>query len=135
MAKSHMDCQLTWEPVLDLQELKERLRAFAEERDWNQYHSPKNLSMALIVEAAELVEHFQWLSEEDSLNLSDAMRAEVADEIADIQIYLVRLADKLGIDILASADSKLQENNRKYPAEKVKGSSRKYTQYEENDQA
>ena len=116
---------------MDLEELKSRLRDFAEERDWDQFHSPKNLAMALIVEAAELVEHFQWLSEEESLDLPDAALKEVAEEIADIQIYLVRLADKLGIDILAAAVAKLEENDRKYPASRVKGSSKKYSEYPE----
>jgi dCTP diphosphatase len=118
---------------LDLEELKSRLREFAEERDWDQFHSPKNLAMALIVEAAELVEHFQWMSEEDSLKLPHPTRKEVAEEIADIQIYLVRLADKLGIDILAAAEAKLEENDRKYPASRVRGSSQKYSAYEEGD--
>jgi len=116
---------------LDVQELKTRLREFAKERDWDQFHSPKNLAMALIVEAAELVEHFQWLSEEESLELSDSALKEIAEEIADIQIYLVRLADKLGIDILSAAEAKLAENDRKYPASRVKGSPKKYTEYSE----
>jgi len=118
---------------MNLQELKSRLRAFAEERDWDQFHSPKNLAMALIVEAAELVEHFQWLSEEESLNLSDSALREVGEEIADIQIYLVRLADKLEIDIMAAAEAKLEENDRKYPANRVKGSSMKYSEYRGGD--
>ena len=116
---------------MTLQDLKSKLRTFAQERDWDQFHSPKNLAMALIVEAAELVEHFQWLSEEESLDLSDAALKEVAEEIADIQIYLVRLADKLEIDILAAAEAKLAENDRKYPASRVKGSSKKYSEYTE----
>ena len=116
---------------MNLKELKSRLREFAEERDWEQFHSPKNLAMALIVEAAELAEHFQWLSEEESLDLPAAALKEVAEEIADIQIYLVRLADKLDIDILAAAEAKLAENDRKYPASRVRGSSKKYTEYPE----
>ena len=115
---------------MSLHELKNRLRQFADERDWDQFHSPKNLAMALIVEAAELVEHFQWLSEEDSSDLPDSTLKEVAEEIADIQIYLVRLADKLEIDILRAAEAKLQENHRKYPTKRVKGSSKKYSQYD-----
>ncbi|MFC1545192.1 nucleotide pyrophosphohydrolase [Gemmatimonadota bacterium] len=118
---------------MDLQELKVRLREFAEERDWDQFHSPKNLAMALIVEAAELVEYFQWLSEEESLDLSESALAGIAQEIADIQIYLVRLADKLGINILAAAEEKLLENHRKYPASQVKGSAKKYTHYGGDD--
>jgi len=118
---------------LDLQELKTRLQQFADERDWEQFHSPKNLAMALSVEVAELVEHFQWLSEEESRGLPHATRLRVAEEIADIQIYLVRLADKLGIDILESAEAKLEENEHKYPAIRVKGSSKKYSDYDETD--
>jgi dCTP diphosphatase len=120
---------------LDLQELKTRLQGFADERDWDQFHSPKNLAMALSVEVAELVEHFQWLSEDASRNLPDATRSEVAQEIADVQIYLVRLADKLGIDILEVAEAKLQRNEHKYPSSRVKGSSRKYSYYNETDPA
>ena len=116
---------------MNLHELKSRRREFAGERDWEQFHARKNLAMALIVEAAELVEHFQWLSEEESLDLPDSALKEVAEEIADIQIYLVRLADKLEIDILAAAEAKLAENDRKYPASRVKGSSKKYSEYSE----
>jgi len=115
---------------LNLEDLKTRLRQFADERDWDQFHSPKNLAMALIVEVAELVEHFQWLSEKDSSDLPDSTLKEVAEEIADIQIYLVRLADKLDVDILRAAEAKLQENHLKYPAKRVKGSSKKYSQYD-----
>ena len=114
----------------DLHTLKLRLRQFAEERDWEQYHSPKNLSMALIAEAAELVEHFQWLTEEQSHNLPEDKLEEVALELADIQIYLVRIADKLNVDLLQAVDRKLALNIEKYPAEKVRGSARKYTEYE-----
>jgi dCTP diphosphatase len=123
------------EPDVTLQDLRIRLRKFAAERDWDQFHSPKNLAMALSVEAAELLEHFQWLSEDDSRNLPQATRIEVAAEIADVQIYLVRLADKLGIDILEAAAAKIQRNEEKYPADRVKGSSKKYTRYDEADGA
>ncbi len=102
--------------LLDLDVLAGRLRAFAEERAWSQFHSPKNLAMALIVEAAELVEHFQWLSEDASARLNDAQRREVALEIADIQIYLTRLADRLGIDVGRAVAEKMALNARKYPA-------------------
>lgn len=111
-------------------QLKERVRQFASERDWDQFHSPKNLSMALIVEAAELVEHFQWLSEEQSGNLTSEKLAEIELEIADVQIYLVRLADKLQINLIAAVDKKLVINEKKYPVDKVRGSSKKYTEYE-----
>ena len=113
-----------------LEALKLRLREFAAERDWQQFHSPKNLAMALIVEAAELVEHFQWLSETESGNLSLQRRQEVAHELADILVYLVRLADRLDIDLLQSVDEKLKLNAEKYPAERVRGSAKKYTEYE-----
>lgn len=118
---------------MDLLELKARLQRFADERDWEQFHSPKNLVMALSVEVGELVEHFQWISEEASASLPDAKRREVAEEIADVQIYLVRLADKLGIDILEAAEAKIQSNAQKYPASRVKGSPKKYTDYDRID--
>ena len=120
---------------MDLHELKTRLRQFAEERDWDQFHSPKNLAMALSVEVAELVEHFQWLSEDGSRDLPAATKSKVAEEIADVQVYLVRLADKLGIDILEAAEAKIQRNEEKYPVSRVKGSSRKYSDYDEPDAA
>jgi dCTP diphosphatase len=112
-----------------LEQLTQRLRAFVAERDWQQYHSPKNLSMALIAEAAELVEHFQWLTEEQSANLPPEKLAEVELELADIQIYLVELADKLQLDLQAAVDKKLALNAQKYPADKVRGSPKKYTEY------
>jgi dCTP diphosphatase len=116
-------------PMRELDELKQRLRKFAQERDWDQFHSPKNLSMALSVEVAELVEHFQWLTEDKSQQLDEKTLAEVADEIADVQVYLLRLADKLDVDILDAVDKKIKKNEAKYPAEKVRGSSKKYTEY------
>ena len=114
----------------ELEQLKEQLRQFVAERDWQQYHSPKNLSMALIAEAAELVEHFQWLTEEQSANLSPEKLAEVELELADIQIYLVELADKLQLDLMAAVEKKIALNTKKYPAEKVRGSAKKYNEYE-----
>lgn len=114
----------------DLEPLAQRLRNFAAQRDWDQYHSPKNLSMALIVEAAELVEHFQWLTEEQSTCLSEERLEDVKEELADILIYLVRIADKLDINLLEAASQKIDKNDRKYPAARVKGSARKYTEYE-----
>lgn len=110
----------------DLDELRTRMREFVAERDWDQFHSPKNLVMAMSVEVAELMEHFQWLSIEAADDLDEATRAEVADEIADVQIYLVRLADRLGIDILAASELKFAKNAEKYPAEKARGRSTKY---------
>ena len=110
-------------------ELKEKLRIFAEERDWNQFHSPKNLAMALIVEAAEIVEKFQWMSEEDSAKLDEEKRNEVKEEIGDIFIYLVRLADMLDISPFDAAFDKLEKNRKKYPIHKSKGNSKKYTEF------
>ena len=110
----------------EIEKIKLRLRHFAEERDWDQFHSPKNLAMALIVEAAELVEHFQWLTEEQSKTLPSDKLAEVEQEIADIQIYLIRLADKLGVDMEKVVNAKIKLNEKKYPAEKVRGSAVKY---------
>ena len=109
-----------------LEQIKTRLREFAKERDWDQFHSPKNLAMALIVEAAELVEHFQWLTEEQSQSLPSEKLAEVEQELADIQIYLIRLADKLGVDMEKAVNAKIELNAKKYPAEKVRGSAVKY---------
>ncbi len=113
----------------DFDQLRTRIRQFAEERDWQQYHSPKNLAMALIVEAAELVEHFQWLSEAQSQALSQDKLFQVGEELADIQIYLIRLADQLNVDLLDAVDKKIATNARKYPAEKVRGSARKYNEF------
>lgn len=96
-------------------ELRDRLRIFCAERDWHRYHTPKNLVMALSVEAAELVEHFQWTTAEESSRISDTKRAEVADEIADVLIYLTELADVLGIDMLDATQRKLVKNAQKYP--------------------
>ncbi len=113
-----------------LDQLKQRLRQFVSERDWDQYHSPKNLSMALIAEAAELVEHFQWLTEEQSENLTQEKLAEVELELADIQIYLIEMADRLQLDLMAAVEKKLALNAQKYPADKVRGSAKKYNEYE-----
>jgi NTP pyrophosphatase (non-canonical NTP hydrolase) len=110
-------------------ELRDALRAFAAERDWDQFHSPKNLAIALSVEASELLEHFQWLTEEQSRTLSTEKTKEVAEEMADVLIYLVRLGDKMGIDLLREAKEKIDVNAKKYPAETVRGSSRKYTEW------
>jgi len=112
----------------DLSSLRNTVRAFANERDWDQFHSPKNLAAALSVEAAELLEHFQWLTEEESKQLSDSKRAAVRLELADVLIYLVRIADKLDIDLIAAANDKIALNAIKYPADKAKGSMRKYTE-------
>lgn len=112
-----------------MEELIQKLRKFTEERDWDQFHSPKNLSMALIAEAAELIEHFQWLTEKQSAQLSAEQLAEVELELADILLYTIRLADKLDIDLVEAAMKKMKINEEKYPANKVRGSSKKYTKY------
>lgn len=117
------------EGLKDIEELRLALRRFAEARDWEPFHSPKNLSTALLVEAAEVAEHFQWLTQAQSAALAADKHAEVALELADVLIYLVRLADRLGIDLLESASRKLAINERKYPAEQVRGSARKYDEY------
>jgi dCTP diphosphatase len=109
--------------------LRDKLRAFAAARDWDQFHSPKNLIMALMVEVAELMEHFQWLTEAQSGDLADHKKAAVAEELADILLYLVRLSDKLGVDLSAAALRKLEINAAKYPAEQVHGSAKKYSEY------
>lgn len=113
----------------DLTELKQRLRRFAEERDWEQFHSPKNLAMALIVEAGELVEHFQWLSQAESRRLPATTKTKVEEELADVLLYLVRLADVLDVDLMAAAQKKILLNARKYPADQVRSSAKKYTEY------
>jgi NTP pyrophosphatase (non-canonical NTP hydrolase) len=113
-------------PAGSLDALREQLRRFADARDWGQFHSPKNLAMALSVESAELLEHFQWLSEDQSRNLPAERRAEVAQELADVLLYLVQLADRLGIDLLNAAQQKLALNELKYPAEKARGKNLKY---------
>jgi len=110
----------------DLLILRDKLRVFAEARDWDQFHSPKNLSMALMVEVAELMEHFQWLTEAQSGSLSAEDKPAVAEELADILLYLVRLSDKLEVDLLEAALRKLEKNAVKYPADKVRGSAKKY---------
>lgn len=110
----------------DLTELTQKLRDFARERDWDQFHSPKNLAMAMIVEAAELVEHFQWLTPEQSGTLDPAKREEVRQEIGDVLIYLTRLADQLGIDPVAAAHDKILINTAKYPVELARGSAAKF---------
>jgi len=116
--------------VDDLEALRRRLAAFAEARDWDQFHAPKNLAMALIAECAELVEHFQWLSAEQSAALTSEKKAAVRLELADVLIYLVRIADKLDIDLIAAAADKLAINEKRYPAEKVRGDARRASEYE-----
>ena len=115
-------------PTDTLDALKVSLRRFAAKRDWDQFHSPKNLAIALSVEASELLEHFQWVTEAESRRLDRYKLNQVGDELADVLIYLVRLADKLEIDLLGAAVRKIRKNAKKYPPGKVRGSSKKYTE-------
>ena len=108
--------------------LLEQLIAFRDERDWEQFHTPKNLAMALAAEAGELLENFQWLTEEQSRSPAAGTLAAASDEIADVLLYLVRLSDKLGIDPVAAANRKLLANAEKYPVDKARGNSKKYTE-------
>lgn len=112
-----------------MKELVSQLREFAKERDWEQFHSPKNLAMALSVEVAEIVEVFQWLTEDQSRRLDGEKLDKVKEEIADVMIFLTNLADKLGIDPLGAAKEKIEKNRKKYPANIVKGKAHKYTEY------
>lgn len=112
----------------ELTELRDRLRAFAADRDWDQFHTPKNLASALTVEAAELMENFQWLTDEQSQNLTPDAKSRVADELADVLSYLIRLADKLNVDLIEAARRKITRNAEKYPVEKARGSATKYTE-------
>jgi dCTP diphosphatase len=114
---------------LSLEDLQTAIGTFIAERDWEQFHSPKNLAMALSVEVAEIVEHFQWLTEGQSRNLFPEKLAEVREEIGDVMIYLLELANKLGIDPVEAAKAKLEINKQKYPVDLVKGKASKYTEY------
>lgn len=111
----------------DLRIITDRVRAFAEARDWNQFHTPKNLVMALAVEAAELMEPFQWLSTDEAMDLGasdpEALSA-VSEEMADVAIYLVRLADILGVDLAQAISDKLDANEARFPAEVIRGKAR-----------
>ena len=112
-----------------LQDLRIRINSFVSERDWAQFHTPKNLAMAMIVEAAELVEHFQWDTPADSQHLSTGKREAVAHELADTFVYLLRIAEVLEIDLIRAANEKIDLNAKKYPVDKAKGSNAKYTKY------
>lgn len=116
-----------------IDQLTLKLRTYADERDWQQFHSPKNLAMALSVEAAELVEIFQWLKEDESYNLSAEQRQQTEHEMADIFLYLLRMADRLDIDLVDAARRKIRLNEQRYPADRVRGSAKKYTVYQDND--
>ena len=116
------------QPAISLATLRDALRRFAARRDWEQFHTPKNLAMALCVESAELLEHFQWLTAEQSLALDARRKRAIADEIADVLLYLTRLADVLRIDPLAAAERKLRKNAVKYPVARARGHARKYSE-------
>jgi len=109
-----------------LEVLRQRLRAFVAERDWDQFHTPKNLAMALVAEAGELVEHFQWLTPEQSERLTAEIREEVELEIADVLLFLLRLCDRLEVDPVQAAQRKLALNALKYPVDKARGRATKY---------
>ena len=111
-----------------LDPLRDQLRDFASARDWEPFHSPKNLAMALSVEASELLEHFQWLTEAQSRDLPDEAKQAVREEVADVLLYLIRLADQLGIDPIAAAHEKMIANEKKYPVDKARGTAKKYTE-------
>lgn len=117
-------------PKDTLDNLNARLLSFARERDWEQFHSPKNLAMALAGECGELLEHFQWLSEEQSRTLDDDKKRAVGHEMADILIYLIRLSERLQIDLLAAAEDKIAINEARYPAERVRGDARRAEEYD-----
>lgn len=113
-----------------MESLKQKLRDFAEARNWEKFHSPKNLVMAMSVEAAELMEHFQWRTQEESRNLDRETREKIKQEIGDVLVYLVRLANQVGVDPVQAAEEKISLNETRYPENKVKGSAKKYNEYE-----
>lgn len=113
----------------DLTTIRDTVRTFVTERDWDQFHTPKNLSSALCVEAAELLEHFQWLHTGSADELGPAKLEQVRHEMADVLVYLVRLADKLDVNLGAAVEEKMVLNRAKYPADKVRGDARKYDEY------
>jgi NTP pyrophosphatase (non-canonical NTP hydrolase) len=113
----------------DFARLRDLVRVFVDERDWDQFHTPKNLSSALSVEAAELLEHFQWLQHGRADELGPDKLVQVRHEMADVLVYLVRLADKLDVDLMAAVQEKMVLNRAKYPAELVRGDARKYHEY------
>jgi dCTP diphosphatase len=112
-----------------MRELREKLKKFVEERDWDRFHTPKNLAMALSVEVAEVVEHFQWMESAERLEIPEKKRFQIRDELGDVLIYLVQLSEKLGIDPVEAAHQKIEKNIEKYPADRVRGKSLKYSEY------
>jgi NTP pyrophosphatase (non-canonical NTP hydrolase) len=116
---------------MQLQEITDKIRRFRDERDWAQFHNPKDMAMALSIEAGELMEHFLWKSPEEVVARVVEKRKEIEEEVADVAIYLVELADILGIDLFEAMERKMEKNAAKYPAEQVRGSSLKYNEYGE----
>ncbi|SIO39641.1 NTP pyrophosphatase, house-cleaning of non-canonical NTPs [Paraburkholderia phenazinium] len=117
----------------DLAQIRDIMRQFVSERDWDQFHTPKNLATALSVEASELLEPFQWLVSGDASELDEAKLTAIRHEMADVLVYLVRLADKLDVDLFQAVQEKMVLNRAKYPADKVRGDSRKYSEYKDKD--
>jgi dCTP diphosphatase len=120
---------------IDVKELKKSISKFAQAREWEKFHTPKNIVMALSVEASELLELFQWLTPVESTQLNKVQKAQVADELSDVIVYATRLADLLDINLKSSIKSKMKKNARKYPAKLVKGSAKKYTEYKKKGKA
>ncbi len=115
--------------AMNLEEITDKIRVFRDERDWAQFHNPKDMAMALSIEASELMEHFLWKSPPEVSARIEERREEIEEEVADVAIYLIELADILGIDLFQAMERKLEKNAAKYPAEVVKGSSKKYNEY------
>ena len=113
----------------DLDQMRSRIRKFRDERDWMQFHNPKNLACSISIEANELLEHFQWSTPEESLTIARQKKTEISHEIADVAVYLIELADNLGIDLAKAIAEKMAHNEARYPAAMVRGSSKKYTEY------
>lgn len=113
---------------MDLPQIQRRIRAFRDQRDWMQFHNPKNLAISIVIEASELLEQFQWKTFEESVAHADIASGQVADEIADVAIYLIELADNLGIDLSTAINEKLDKNEAKYPVDKARGNAVKYDQ-------
>lgn len=110
----------------DIAQITEKIKKFRDERDWMQFHDPKNMAVSIILEASELLEHFQWKTTEEVEQYARKNQAEIKDEIADIALYLFELADNLGINLIDAMDQKLKKNEMKYPVEKAKGKHTKY---------
>ncbi|MCD9471978.1 nucleotide pyrophosphohydrolase [Photobacterium phosphoreum] len=118
----------TTRPNSDIKQLQQTLTEFAQQRDWEQFHTPKNLAMALSGEIGELLEIFQWLTPEQSQQLSPEKKQHASEEIADVMMYLLRLADKCDIDVMQACQEKIQQNAAKYPISKCYGSAKKYNE-------